>query len=1430
MKNNNLSLVIYEQRNLALTTNAQSSDKNTSKSSNGNSLTILSTRLFTKTPIILNNSSKLTTLDEENSLAKEIGKVVDETSHKTNDDITHETEGIVQSTKEIIEESKRKRGRPRKNTTIGDTSNDLVKEVPKRKPGRPRKTTPIVDPSKDIVEDLPKRKVGRPRKTTPILDPSKDIVEEVPKRKVGRPRKSTISLSSNLLSSKDKDISNISDETCFKNLQLLIQRIELQKSLDNSSNKYLVPNLTTQQKILIVILKKVLADANTAKDWRGIKELWSYISSTLAKEIISVEEVSIPTNTYYTNNSETFRDSENTNQSELKDNIDKPVSEVNPREILMEKVGDTYVMVGSPKSSGLVLYKPILKHEYFPLYLHIVTYIAPSNPLSLAIFVGFILLDSEGKEIKFEAFNPDTNFILLNHNGEEIKAHEVIGVEVARCKGVDYDRIIATAKVNKGKFNWSDYTTGNKHQIISSDIIFDELKIFANHYKSLHEDKPYFELLIKIHHTVGHYRTLLKSQRTTYLINDLLIIYELICDLLTVKDIGEVGVTTSGDDFEDILDDRGNRERVLSAGQIHFLYKVSETPKTTRYQKVDKESPKLDKETSKLDMVLFSEPGRKFRYKGVVLPIHMDLTLWPNISFNYNHTKAKGFIKEEGRDLEYTYLIDIKERENSVRVDKLGRSVLTIHDYMMDKNDLSIFKREIINEYDLDCQIRETFYYENGNQVAQTTNPEKVRYLTPRLKETTMNTKIMTLDIETRLIDGKMVPICMSFYDGNKAWTYVFINPQKWFDDMGKALKSIMKIKYNSYNIYIHNFGGFDSVFMVDVLSKLGKLSPTIRDNKLIKAKFTFDTINAKGKTKTRNKTKATLHFYDSYLILSSSLKDLSKSFQVDQGKIDFPLLFLNDPEMKLKYKGEVPGYKYFPKAYTTDFTLEDYNTYKSKYQTWNLTQELSKYCERDCIALHQIMVKFNKEIFDTFNVDICKYATAPSLAYAIYRTSFLGDNAKIPIILGKKYRDITNAYYGGITDYYKPTTGTAYAFDANSLYPHCMEKFAMPVGRPVYFKGDPYKVTREPFGFFKVKVDSPDRKIPILPYRSLDKKNRGTVYASGDWKGWYFSEEIKNAEKYGYKFEMIEGVLFEKGYIFKDFITTLYEMRLKSKRGDPRNQMAKMLMNSTYGRFGMSPIFERHEIVTPLESESLLEREGNGNVIPLPGSGNVLVSIKEDETEDLNISDVSVGISAAISSYGRIYMSHYLIKYQDHIVCVDTDGFKATCKIDQKEVNDTVLGMMKYEYTFKTMVSPGAKMYGGILDFPYKGVNEIVKIKGVKNPISYIKLFSLLYKNNPIKVMQEVWRRDMIQSTILVKEQCYTIATNENKRALIYDSNGKLIDTKALQIISGVVQRKKHPHVYFLPIPNYWETVAIKWGGNTLYYPYCKSLALFMV
>ena len=62
----------------------------------------------------------------------------------------------------------------------------------------------------------------------------------------------------------------------------------------------------------------------------------------------------------------------------------------------------------------------------------------------------------------------------------------------------------------------------------------------------------------------------------------------------------------------------------------------------------------------------------------------------------------------------------------------------------------------------------------------------------------------------------------------------------------------------------------------------------------------------------------------------------------------------------------------------------------------------------------------------------------------------------------------------------------------------------------------------------------------PILPI----KIDHSCVYPVGTWTGWYHSEELANAEKYGYKFEILEGYLFESAPIFKDYIDKLYEIK----------------------------------------------------------------------------------------------------------------------------------------------------------------------------------------------------------------------------------------------------------------------------------------------
>ena len=105
-----------------------------------------------------------------------------------------------------------------------------------------------------------------------------------------------------------------------------------------------------------------------------------------------------------------------------------------------------------------------------------------------------------------------------------------------------------------------------------------------------------------------------------------------------------------------------------------------------------------------------------------------------------------------------------------------------------------------------------------------------------------------------------------------------------------QAMSDICIRKYKNYRIYLHNFSKFDGYFLIKYLAKLGYCDPIIHKGKIISCIFTYNGIK--------------VTFLDSYLLLTSSLKKLCKSFNVNDPKSIFPFL-LND----INYSGEIPEY-----------------------------------------------------------------------------------------------------------------------------------------------------------------------------------------------------------------------------------------------------------------------------------------------------------------------------------------------------------------------------------------------------------------------------------------------------------------------------------------------------------------------------------------
>lgn len=942
----------------------------------------------------------------------------------------------------------------------------------------------------------------------------------------------------------------------------------------------------------------------------------------------------------------------------------------------------------------------------------------------------------------------------------------------------------------RGAFNWNVYSSNKKYAPITIEDFFYEADHFFLFLKKEYPTIRYFATLLKIS---NRERTVFRSLATVQIVDIKEEWSPALNVWLKIFYIHDDEIRTRMSDSPGDVTQLGSIHGILN-----FEFKPMVNDKPINYeQKVSRVNEKIEEG---------KDYSNYLNFKGYKIPNNMDLSAWPNISYSDDLRNATAYIKilinKKIHRLDFLIHLDSRIRNYFVYVMIRGTVIFTIKDTIdpdkLERSHLNTFKREITEN-----KNTKTFYYIDG-KIILSLEDKKVKYIKGIAKDSSTTPKILTLDLETRDIANKKIPICMSIYDGEKATSFIFDDPNKWEEGMYKGIKSIMKRKYDYYKVYVHNFSYFDAIFIIDTLSRLGEVKPIIRDNKIIKLIFIFTIENTQENNKKNTGRKYRIIFYDSFLLLPASLKNLSMSFNIENKKTIFPFNFINQENLNFAYDSDVPGYTFFPGAYTSLFTEAEYKAYCLLYKgkTWNLKRELSFYCERDTIALYQVILKFHKEIYLLFNIDISKYPTLPSVTFAIYRSNFI-PKEEIPILLSKLHFTLKQAYYGGITDIYRPYGVNIHSYDVNSLYPAAMKKYHMPVGQPKHFIGDISLLKRDPFGFLKVTVTAPiQMKIPILPTKIKTDSGWRTIFPVGSWTGWYFSEELKNASKYGYKFEIHEGFLFEKANLFSDFVDKLYNMKVSLDSSDPRYFIAKLLMNALYGRFGMDPIFRETIITSPIESEEIMLKYSNVTSVALR-SGNVMLTYDKINNEDLGRLNISVGISAAIAAYSRIEMTHFLTKYRDNIYAVDTDGIKVDRKLCPSEIDSKKLGKMKYEYTFKEAVFPAPKVYGGILEKPYKSYQkEMTKVKGLKSAIKYSELKTILNKDKALIFMQEKWKRAISDSAIEIKMESYTLSLTEFKREMVYNSWGDVIDTIPLFLKEGELVERNPPVLHYLPAP----------------------------
>jgi hypothetical protein len=238
-------------------------------------------------------------------------------------------------------------------------------------------------------------------------------------------------------------------------------------------------------------------------------------------------------------------------------------------------------------------------------------------------------------------------------------------------------------------------------------------------------------------------------------------------------------------------------------------------------------------------------------------------------------------------------------------------------------------------------------------------------------------------------------------------------------------------------NIFVHNLGSFDGIFIYKAISKffLPEEVSTIIDDK-----NRFIQIQLKGKYN--------ICYRDSYRVFPVSLDNLCSNFNVI-GKTS-------------KYDIEYNSLELFNKP--------------------NLLKTFKNYALQDAKALLKALINAQEIYLENYEVDIATSLSTSNLSMKIFRRNFQIDN--INILKTSEDVFIRKGYYGGCTDYYKAYVKLANYKDVNSLYPEAMKK-PMP-DKIIKFHHDLSTVNlNDFFGYLLVEVETPKNILkPLLPYR----------------------------------------------------------------------------------------------------------------------------------------------------------------------------------------------------------------------------------------------------------------------------------------------------------------------------------------------------------
>lgn len=464
---------------------------------------------------------------------------------------------------------------------------------------------------------------------------------------------------------------------------------------------------------------------------------------------------------------------------------------------------------------------------------------------------------------------------------------------------------------------------------------------------------------------------------------------------------------------------------------------------------------------------------------------------------------------------------------------------------------------------------------------------------------------------------------------------------------IGNSIESFFDfLKDRNTVVYFHNLK-FDGEFILSYLLRNGYRYSDTHESGTFETLITDDgvfysiTVYFEKKKKKYKK----VVFYDSLKKLPFKVSVISKAFE------------LKDQKLKIDYDAPRPvGHE--------------------------LTDEERTYIVNDCrIVAQALKIQFDKGLTKMTNASDALNGYKNIIGKGLFEKWF----PTLPVELDN---DIRQAYRGGFT-YLTPRFKNKHVkggitLDVNSLYPSVMYDRVLPYGYPMYFEGE-----YEPDEHYPIYIQHLKCCFKLKPEHipTIQKKGSGrfveTEYLTSSVDSMGIDEPVELYlttpdmvlflehydifdEEYinGYKFKGVSGM-------FKEYID--FWMHIKETTTGAMRQLAKLMLNSLYGKFATNP-HARKKI--PVMDEF----------------GIVRYELDAPELRD----PVYTAMGAFITAYAREKTIRSAQQVYDRFIYADTDSLHlvGTGIPEGLEVHPTKLGAWKHEGTFIDSKYIRAKTY----------------------------------------------------------------------------------------------------------------------------------------